>query len=291
MKIDDALRIRLSEIVGQNGGVKKFAACSGVDAANISRYLRGISRSIKDDNWEKLAPFLENSSKKTSVGRSRTSFIVSSCELTEFITGRMKLARIANVEKLCQRMNFDSYETLRRHISGNLNWPVETLSRVFEVLSVTLEETPLSEAERQLFGKTGDPSGGADTSRTLPVLCGMENGVLAMDGSIVVSGEMRRELRAFRISGDDMMPLLLPGDVVIAEEVGSFDDIPDNALVLVRLNDQDEAQGSMFCRRFRRISGCPALLGSDAPAGEWFTVSAEAVQWCGVVRRRISEFF
>jgi len=290
VKIDDALRIRLAEVVGQNGGVKKFAACSGVDAANISRYLRGISRSIKDDNWEKLVPFLENSCKKISAGRG-TSFIVSSCELTEFITGRMKLARISNVEKLCQRMNFDSYETLRRHISGNLNWPVETLSRVFEVLSVAIEETPLSEAERQLFGRNDVPVDRAGTSRTLPVLCGMENGALAMDGSIAVAGGTRRELRAFRISGDEMMPLLLPGDVVIAEKVGSFDDIPDNALVLVRLNDQEDAPEAMFCRRFRRISGCPAVLSSDAPAGEWFTVSAESVQWCGVVRRRISEFF
>ena len=290
MKIDDALRIRLADVVGQNGGVKKFAACSGVDAANISRYLRGISRSIKDENWEKLLPFLDNGSAKISAGDG-AGFIASSGELAAFISGRMKLARIADVEKLCQRMNFNSYETLRRHINGNLNWPVATLSRVFEVLSVTPEEAPLTEAELQLFRTVADHTGSAEASHSLPVLCGMENGSLAMDGSIAVSGNTQRELRAFRISGDEMMPLLLPGDVVIAEEVGSFDDIPDNALVLVRLNGQETVPESMLCRRFRRISGCPAVLSSDAPAGEWFPVSAEAIQWCGVVRRRISEFF
>ena len=290
MKIDDALRIRLADVVGQNGGVKKFAACSGVDAANISRYLRGVSRSIKDDNWEKLLPFLENGDKKISAGM-RDRFIASGSELTAFISGQMKLARISSVEKLCQRMNFNSYETLRRHISGNLNWPVDTLSRVFEVLSVTPEEAPLTEAERKLFRSADDSICRTEESHSLPVLCGMENGTLAMDGSIPVSANTQRELRAFRISGDEMMPLLLPGDVVIAEEVESLDDVPDNALVLVRLNRQDTVPESMLCRRFRRISGYPAVLSSDAPAGEWFPVSSEAVQWCGIVRRRISEFF
>ena len=290
MKIDDALRIRLSDIVGQNGGVKKFALRCGVDAANISRYLRGISRSIKDDNWEKLAPFLENCRANSAAGTPE-SFIAATAELTAFLAGRMKLARIGSVERLCQRMNFNNYETLRRQINGNLNWSVETLHQVFEVLAIAPEDAPLSDSERQLLNGVAQPEKRRENFRMLPVLGSRANGTPVMDGMVAVAGDEPPELRAFRISGEEMLPLLLPGDIVIAEETGSWEDIPDKALVLVRLDDRGGVSGQILCRRFRRIRGISAVLCSDAPGGEWLPLSPETVQWCGIVRRRISEFF
>ena len=67
MKIDDALRVKLVKAVEKAGGAKEFSRQCGINAANISRYLRGVISSIKDDNWEKLAPFLENTE---SAGRA-----------------------------------------------------------------------------------------------------------------------------------------------------------------------------------------------------------------------------
>ena len=58
MKVTQDLINRLREAVEKCGGAVDLARKSGVDAANISRYLNGKVNSISDDNWAKLAPFL-----------------------------------------------------------------------------------------------------------------------------------------------------------------------------------------------------------------------------------------
>lgn len=289
MKIDDMLRAKLADAVGRYGGVKEFACRSKVDAANISRYLRGITRSIKDDNWEKLMPFLEcgNENPVNSHGRN---FIAATAELTAFISGRMKSCHINSVEKLRQRINFNSYETLRRQLNGNLNWQIDTLAEVFEVLGIAPESAPLDEPEQRWIVDALRHSRRGSMVRELPILTAAEDGKLFIDGSVVVPDDQAEDLRAFRVSDALMQPHFQPGDVVIAEVCGSLEDIPDKALVVIRFCDSVNSSGRILCRRFRKIHGYPPLLCCDDPTGELSPVLPETVQWCGVVRRRISEF-
>ena len=291
MKIDDTLRAKLVEAVEKCGGAQEFSKICGINAANISRYLRGITLSIKDDNWEKLAPFLENDTTEDENSSHRERDVISaSAELSAFISARMKSAGIKNVEKLRQRMNASSYEMLRRQISGKLNWFADTLSRVFEVLDIDAAEAPLSDTERQLVDNAAMKRQGNSIMRQLPVLAGMEYGQLFVDGSVPVPLEDIRELRAFRISDNTMRPLLQAGDIIITEMVKSPDDIPENAVAVIRFADESSGQERIFCRRVRRLTGYPLILSGDDQSAVLLSVMPENVSWCGLVRTRISHF-
>ena len=289
MKIDDTLRAKLVEVVEKCGGALEFSRRCGINAANISRYLRGITRSIKDDNWEKLAPFLEIAPPEDGISSRLEQDVISATpELSAFITARMDIAGIRNVERLRQRINAGSYEMLRRQISGKLNWFADTLSRVFEVLGIDSSQAPLSAAERQLVDNAAMKRRGNTVMREIPVLAGMEQGRLFMDGSIPVSLDDTRDLRAFRISGGSMRPLLQNGDIVVTEVLKSLDDLPENTVIVIRFHDELSGQERILCRRIRRLTGCPIILCGDDPDTPLTAVLPETVNWCGIVRIRIS---
>ena len=291
MKIDDALRAKLVEAVEKSGGAKAFSLCCGINPANISRYQRGLVHSINDDNWEKLAPFLGiNPGEGGFVTDNENDVITTSPELTAFIADRMRSLRIRNVEKLRKKINFSSYEILRRQLSGKLNWFADALSRVMEVLKVDASELPLSDAERRLLDHAALKRQGSLTMKVLPVLGGIENGKLFIDGKVPVPLDDDRDLRAFRIAGSAMQPVLMPGDVVIAETVASSYALPENSLVVIRFTDQATGEERWACRRCRHLIGCPLILSGDDSSGELIPVFPGDVIWCGVIRRRISDF-
>ena len=291
MKIDDALRVKLVEAVEKSGGARAFSLRCGINAANISRYQRGLVHSINDDNWEKLAPFLGISPGNDGfVTDKEKDVIIATPELTAFIAARMKSLRIRNVEKLRKKINFSSYEILRRQLSGKLNWFADTLSRVVEVLDLNTADLPLSDAERRLLDHAAMKRQGSGMVRVLPVLAGIESGKLSIDGKVPVPLDDERDLRAFRISGRAMSPVLLPGDVVIAETVASSYALPENSLVVIRFTDQASGEERWACRRCRHLIGCPLILSADDSSGELIPVFPADVIWCGVIRQRISYF-
>ena len=167
MKIDDALRAKLADAVDKAGGAREFSLQCGINAANISRYLRGIICSIKDDNWEKLAPYLDNEKTGNTDSFLNTDMVRSTPELTEFITSKMKILRIRNIEQLRLRMNFSNYESLRRQMSGKLNWFADTIARVFETLEIDSADAPVSANERRLIDHAAMKRQGTGVMRML----------------------------------------------------------------------------------------------------------------------------
>ena len=95
MKITQEILKRLREAVENNGGAVMLSRKSGVDAANISRYLNGKVSSIGDDNWAKLAPYLREN---ISVSRSET--VANTPQLRECIKDAMMRKGITTPSEL-----------------------------------------------------------------------------------------------------------------------------------------------------------------------------------------------
>ena len=186
VKIDDALRAKLADAVDKAGGAREFSLRCGINAANISRYLRGVTQCIKDDNWEKLAPYLDNERTGNTHSGINADIVKSTPELTEFIFSKMKSLRIRNIEQLRQRMNFSSYESLRRQMSGKLNWFADTIARVFETLEIDSADAPVSANERRLIDHAAMKRQGTGVMRMIPVIMGLEDGTPAIAGEIAV---------------------------------------------------------------------------------------------------------
>ena len=290
VKIDDALRVKLVKAVEKAGGAKEFSRQCGINAANISRYLRGVISSIKDDNWEKLAPFLENTE---SAGRafSRSSDVICSTpELTEFITAKMKMVKIRNVEQLRVKMNFSSYELLRCQMSGKINWCADTIARVFEVLEIDIADSPVSEYEQRLIEHAAMKRQGTGVMRMLPVIRNLEAGTPVIDGEIPIPLDDTRDLRAFRMSGDQMKPLLGEGDIGIFEVINPADMVPESPVAAIRYTDCISGDERLVFRRFHRASGVLAVLSCDNTDFPCIIINESNISWCAIIRLRITEF-
>lgn len=291
VKIDDALRAKLVKAVERAGGARELAGQCGINAANISRYLRGIIHSIKDDNWEKLAPFLENDRNHEAVELSRNGDVIESTpELNEFIIAKMKLLRIRNVEQLRVRMNFSSYELLRCQLSGKINWFADTLARVFDVLEIDSADAPVSQYERRLIDHAAMKRQGTGVMRMLPVIRGLETGTPVIDGEVPVPLDDVRDLRAFRISSDQMEPLLWKGDIGIFEVIAPAEMLPESPAAAIRYIDSISGDERLVFRRFQRVSGGLAVLSCDNPVYPCIVINENNISWCAIIRRRISEF-
>ena len=289
MKIDDALRIKLVKAVEKAGGAREFSLRCGINAANISRYLRGIIRSIKDDNWEKLAPFLED-----SVAEAEDSpcgdIIRAAPELSAFIAKKMKLARLRDTEALRQKMHFSSYESLRRQLCGKLNWSADTLAKVFEALEIHAGDAPLASPERRILEHAVMKRRGTGVMRMLPLICGIGSSRTEIRGKIPIPLDDERDLRAFHIADARMTPLLSPGDIAIFEVVSGADDLPDNSVAVVRCPDTVSGEDILQCRRIHHIPGGKLVLSCDNPAYNIAVLDCSEISWCAVLRRRITEF-
>ena len=290
MKIDDALRAELVKAVERAGGAREFSQQCGINAANISRYLRGIIRSIKDDNWEKLAPFIETGCRENIKSSGSEDVIKSTPELTEFITSKMKLFRIRNIEQLRLRMNFSSYELLRCQMSGKINWSSDTIARVFDLLEIDSADAPVSACERRLIDHAAMKRQGTGVMRMLPVIRGLESGTPVIDGEIPVPLDDTRDLRAFRMSGDQMKPLLCTGDIGIFEVINPSELLPESPAAAIRYTDTVSGDERLVFRRFQRVPGGLAVLCCDNPEYPCIVINESNISWCAIIRRRVSEF-
>ena len=290
VKIDDALRVKLVKAVERAGGAKEFSRQCGINAANISRYLRGVISSIKDDNWEKLAPFLENDASGGHAFSRSSDVIRSTPELTEFITAKMKIVKIRNIEQLRVRMNFSSYELLRCQMAGKINWCADTIARVFEVLEIDTADSPVSGYEQRLIEHAAMKRQGTGVMRMLPVIRNLESGTPVIDGEVPVPLDDTRDLRAFRMSGDQMKPLLSVGDIGIFEVINPADMVPESPVAAVRYIDCISGDERLVFRRFHRASGGLAVLSCDNTEFPCIIINESNISWCAIIRRRITEF-
>lgn len=295
MKITQEILERLREAVENNGGAVMLSRKSGVDAANISRYLNGKVLSIGDDNWAKLAPYLREN---ISVSRSET--VANTPQLRECIKDAMMRKGITTSAELTRLIGYDSTGTMERLLSGKLEWFPDVLGLTLSSLDVKYEDAPLTPSERAMLAPRAIFQAGGVLVRPLPVvnwanaashLATMESGESVgrfwnsgHPDTVLVPVGGRHDTIAFRVSGISMEPKICDSDVILVEPAESLESIPANKIVVARLIPD----GDVVCKRLRR-QGEMTILASDNPEGRMIPVSPENIDWIGIVVRRISE--
>ena len=295
MKITQEILKRLREAVENNGGAVMLSRKSGVDAANISRYLNGKVSSIGDDNWAKLAPYLREN---ISVSRSET--VANTPQLRECIKDAMMRKGITTPSELTRLIGYDSTGTMERLLSGKLEWFPDVLGLTLSCLDIRYEDAPLTPAERAMLAPCTIYQAGGVLVRPLPVvswanaashLSTMESGESigrfwnsGNPDTVLVPVGGRHDTIAFRVSGISMEPKICDSDVILVEPAESLESIPANKIVVARL----VPDGDVVCKRLRR-QGEMTILASDNPEGRMIPVSPENIDWIGIVVRRISE--
>ena len=300
MRIDDRILQALRKAVADAGDAKEFAIRSQVSASNISRYLSGKVRTITDESWEKLLPFLE-----LPIPQQASGTITNTPELQEFIRQAMLRNNISTPDQLRRIIGYGSSNSFKRLFDGELNWFPDVLSAVFDALDCDPSDSPLPPGERALLSPGGMFRDGAMLIRPVPVvewanaashLEMLENESIVMrqwdpetTPTVPVPANARRDTRAFRVHGISMEPRILDDDIVLVEPAENTDDIPDNKVVVVRFNDQSDIPEKVVCKRFRRQSPTQMLLTSDNPEGRIIPFSKADILWIGVVVKKISE--
>ena len=298
MKITQDLIKRLREAVEKCGGAIDLARKSGVDAANISRYLNGRVGSISDDNWAKLSPFLAE--EKASVPLRSSASIANTPQLRERIKDAMMKRGLTTPAELTRYIGYDSASTVERLLSGQLSWFPDVLGLTLSQLGIDYADAPLSNLERELLPPAGIYQAGGVLVRPLPVVAwanaASHLSMLSSDeavgrfwdtensDTVLVPVGGRRDTIAFRVSGISMEPRINDSDVILVEPAESLDSISSNKVVVARLFPD----GDVVCKRLRR-QGDTVLLVSDNPEGRIIPVTEKNIDWIGVVVRRISE--
>lgn len=298
MKITNEIIRRLREAVEANGGAVMLSRKSGVDAANISRYLNGKVNSIGDDNWAKLVPFLRD---EESFPAARGVTVSNTPALRECIKDAMMSKGITTPAELTRHIGYDSVHTMERLLSGKLPWFPDVLSLTLTHLEIDYDTLPVSQAEKSLLTPPEVYQAGGVLVRPIPVVswanAASHLSTLQSDGSIdrfwnnnpnaetvLVPVGGRRDTIAFKVSGISMEPKISDGDVILVEPAESFESIPANKVVVAQLSPD----GDVVCKRLRR-QGATTVLASDNPEGRIIPVTAENICWIGVVVKRISE--
>ena len=297
MKITKEILEHLRQAVENNGGAVMLSRKSGVDAANISRYLNGKVNSIGDDNWAKLAPFLRESS---SLSTPHTATVSNTPQLRECIKDAMMRKGITTPADLTRCIGYDSVNTMERLLSGKLAWFPDILSLTLTHLEISYDEVPLSSFERELLTPSEIYRSGGVLVRPIPVVnwanaASHLSMLQSSDGvdrfwnpenteTVLVPVGGRRDTIAFKVSGISMEPRICDSDVILVEPAASLESIPSNKVVVARL----APDGDVVCKRLRR-QGDMTILASDNPEGRMIPVTAQNIDWIGIVVRRISE--
>ncbi len=305
MKLTPEIQNSLRQAIDRAGGAGAFARLSQVDAANISRYLNGRVHSIGDDNWNKLAPYLEPGSGAAGHG-APDSTVANTPALRECIKDAMMRRGLRSADELRRCIGYDNTGSIERLLSGKLNFFPDVLSAIFDALEIDPDEAPLDPAERELLAPPGIyRNGGALLVRPIPVvdwanaaghleqLSGCDKPVYAAwdpENTETVPAPVgtRRDTQAFRVYGVSMEPTINDGDILFVEPVASPEEIPQHKIVVAKLSADADAAGAVVCKRFSRSRGTFRLT-SDNPAGRSWSVTARQIAWIGVVVRKTCE--
>ena len=302
MKLSPELVERLREAIAAAGGAGEFARRCRIDAANISRYLSGKVRSVGDDNWAKLEPFLRPA---THEERRAGESVVNTPELRECIKDAMMRRGRRSADDLRRVIGYDSTRSIERLLSGKLNFFPEVLSAIFDALDIDPDEAPMDPGERELLAPRGIYRDGGMLVRPIPVVdWANAAGHLAQlsacdnpqyvywdpEGTETVPAPVgtRRCTQAFRVFGVSMEPTINDGDILFVEPALSPEEIPQNKIVVAKLTAADGEPESVICKRLSRHDGMLSL-SSDNPAGRSWLVPPERLEWIGQVVRKISE--
>ena len=304
MKLTPEVLETLRRAIDAAGGAGAFARKCHIDAANISRYLNGKVRSVSDDNWNKLKPFVSpaGAPEKPETGAA----IANTPELRECIKDAMMNRGLRSADDLRRCIGYDSTRSIERLLSGKLNFFPDVLSAIFDALEIDPDDAPLEPAERGLLAPRGIyRNDGAMLVRPIPVVdwanaAGHLTQLVSCDKPVFSHWDpettetvpapvgTRRDTQAFRVCGVSMEPTINDGDILFVEPAESPKEIPQNKIVVAKLAADADDAGSVVCKRFSRKDG-KILLSSDNPAGRSWQVDERRLVWIGVVVRKICE--
>ena len=303
MKLTPEVLDTLRRAIRAAGGAGAFARKCRIDAANISRYLNGKVRSVGDDNWNKLKPFLTPGA--SGIPESAAT-IANTPELRECIKDAMMNRGLRSADDLRRCIGYDSTRSIERLLSGKLNFFPDVLSAIFDELEIDPDDAPLAPAERELLAPRGIyRDDGAMLVRPIPVVdwanaAGHLSQLQSCDKPVYSRWDpettetvpapvgTRRDTQAFRVCGVSMEPTINDGDILFVEPAASPKDIPQNKIVVAKLADGADSPETVVCKRFSRKDG-EITLASDNPAGRSWRVSERQLVWIGVVVRKICE--
>ena len=304
MKLTPEVLDTLRAAVRAAGGAGAFARKCHIDAANISRYLNGKVRSVGDDNWNKLKPFLDSADAPGM--REPAATIANTPELRECIKDAMMNRGLRSADDLRRCVGYDSTRSIERLLSGKLNFFPDVLSAIFDALEIDPDDAPLQPAERGLLAPRGIyRNDGAMLVRPIPVVdwanaAGHLTQLLSCDKPVLAEWDpettetvpspvgVRRDTQAFRVCGVSMEPTINDGDILFVEPAASPREIPQNKIVVAKLADDVENSDPVVCKRFSRKDGW-ITLSSDNPAGRSWRLRDGQLVWIGVVVRKTCE--
>ena len=304
MKLTPEVLDTLRRAISAAGGAGAFARKCHVDAANISRYLNGKVRSVSDDNWNKLKPFLAPAGTPEKPDGGAT--VANTPELRECIKDAMMNRGMRSADDLRRCIGYDSTRSIERLLSGKLNFFPDVLSAIFDALEIDPDDAPLGPAERGLLAPRGIyRNDGAMLVRPIPVVdwanaAGHLSQLVSCDKTVLSQWDpettetvpapvgTRRDTQAFRVNGVSMEPTINDGDILFVEPAASPEEIPQNKIVVAKLADDVDDSDRVVCKRFSRKDG-RIMLTSDNPSGRSWVVRDRQLVWIGVVVRKICE--
>ena len=315
MKITNEIIKALRAVVDEMGTPAQVARKTGVSPSNLSRYINGETKSISDDNWDKLkeyiVPHLDNIEVIPADTRdpfpphpSTPDTIRNTPELRECIKDAMLREGIRNASELNRRIGYDSVNSIERLLAGKLNWFPDVLSAVLDGLNIKHDDAPMSAAERGLLTPDGFFNDGAVLVRPMPVVAWANaasylTSLMDSDGctsfkwdpetteTIPVPVGIRKNTLVFRVAGVSMEPTINDNDIILAEQRFSFDEISDKKVVVVKFIDGGKYPDIIVCKRLRKFEK-QLTLTSDNPSGRDFEIAPRDVEWLGVVVQLLS---
>ena len=317
MKITREIINALKAVVDEMGNPAQVARKTGVSPSNLSRYMNGETRSISDDNWDKLkeyiTPHLDNievipADIKAPPFPSTPDTIRNTPELRECIKDAMLREGVRDASELNRRAGYDSSHSLERLLAGKLNWFPDVLSAVLDALNIKHDDAPLSPAERGMLAPDGMYNAGGVLTRPIPVV-DWANAATHIASLVGRNGEpvmkkwdpentdvalapvgVRRNTQAFRVHGVSMEPTISDGDILFCEEQYDLNSIPSGKIVIVRFSDDSEYAGTVVCKRLRRAGSILMLTSDNEKTGKDITVNTPGeIAWIGIVVRKSCE--
>ena len=321
--IDDELKNAIEKAATAHGSVLQLALKINKAHTTVRDWISGKTKRCNDEVFEKLLPYLKPYLKPESyaiwaaaiepkpvhqtsapVPPRPPDTIRNTPELRECIKDAMMRMGATSAADLNRLIGYDSPNTLERLLAGKLNWFPDVLSAVLEALEIKHDDAPLSPAERMLLLPEGMFAAGAILVRPIPVvawanaashidmLCDPNARMLYRwdpETTETVPAPMgtRKGTQAFRVSGVSMEPTILDEDILLVEQRMSFEEIPNNKVVVVRFTSDATYDDCIVCKRFRKV-GDALTLNSDNPQGLSFQIEARYVAWLGQVVQKVS---
>ena len=329
MKITPEVLEALQRAVSKFPNRNQFALMAGIPQHTVVRWLDGISKSISDENYEKIFPLIRPYFTKKNKGYplpwnfsidddydgikhpdqpSTPDTIRNTPELRECIKDAMLKEGVRDASELNRRAGYDSSHSLERLLAGKLNWFPDVLSAVLDALNIKHDDAPLSPAERGMLAPDGMYRDGGVLTRPIPVV-DWANAATHIASLVGRNGEpvmkkwdpentdialapvgVRRNTQAFRVHGVSMEPTIADGDILFCEEQYDLNSIPSGKIVIVCFSDDSEYAGTVVCKRLRRAGSILMLTSDNEKTGKDITVNSPGeIAWIGVVVRKSSE--